>query len=87
MFINSIIVLSVISLVALIVMIAFSLLKRTNKGNLKNYHDIPDMIDNNFSHELYGEKIIDPRLVESNYELMTTEIEDGDEKEICIRDF
>ena len=83
--IDSLIVMSLISLATSIVMIGILMYKRRENSTDK-YENQYDSINLDFSREICEEKI-DARIFESHYELMTTEVEEADYKEICIRDF
>jgi hypothetical protein len=84
--IDGLIVISLISLTVSIIMIGVMILKRRENASPEKYENNYDSINLDFSRELCEDKMIDARIFESNYELMTTEIEDED-REICIRDF
>jgi hypothetical protein len=97
LFINTLIVLSLISLIISMIMIILIIMKK----HLKNSNPPIEKIDDNYDNILndmstieLDNKIGEKRLmVESNYELMTTEIEenyekeDEEEEERGIRDF
>jgi hypothetical protein len=83
---NSLIIVSLLSLAFSLAIIGIVIYRK--KKDTPTYYNEYDSINLNFPDELLEEgKKNEGKVFDSHYELMTTEIEDDDTNELCIRDF